>query len=139
MYSTFADKSAFGLSMACALHCLFMPLFVAFYPSIFPPEVKSEFIHFFLLLVIVPVSLFALRQGFLKHKSRLIFLLGISGLFCLCAAYLLAHDFLGEIGETGFTLLGSVLLVFAHMKNYLVCRRLNCSDCIDLSSQSTAN
>ena len=34
---------------------------------------------------------------------------------------------LGEFGERGLTLLGSLIIAFSHFKNYQVCKSIDCS------------
>jgi hypothetical protein len=41
---------------------------------------------------------------------------------------LLGHEILGEVSERVSTVAGSVIIAFAHMKNFSLCRQSNCEN-----------
>ena len=125
-----ADKSAIGLSFLCALHCLLLPAAIVLYPSTLGFLPGDESVHFALLFLVIPVSAYALIKGGKVHKSRKVFITGISGLLVLVAAVVLGHDILGEIGEKILTVLGSIIVIIAHVQNHLICRATDC-ECHD--------
>ena len=49
----------------------------------------------------------------------------------LGTAVLLGESLLGESGEKLVTLVGSLLVCFAHFRNYQACKNLECSSCHD--------
>ena len=87
-----ADKSAIALSFLCALHCLLLPAAIVLYPSTLGFLPGDESVHFALLFVVIPISAYALIKGGKVHKSRKVFITGISGLLVLVAAVVLGHD-----------------------------------------------
>ena len=121
-----ADKSAIALSVLCALHCLLMPAAIVLYPTALGFVPDNESVHFALLFVVIPISAYALIKGGKVHKNLKVFITGISGLLVLVAAVILGHDMLGEIGEKTLTVLGSVIVIIAHIKNHLICRATDC-------------
>ena len=123
---TIADKSAIVLSFLCALHCLLLPAAIVLYPSTLGFLSGDESVHFALLFVVIPISAYALIKGGKVHKSRKVFITGISGLLVLVAAVVLGHDIVGEIGEKILTVLGSIIVIIAHIKNHLICRATDC-------------
>ena len=125
-----ADKSAIALSFLCALHCLLLPTAIVLYPSTLSFLPGDESVHFALLFVVIPISAYALIKGGKVHKSRKVFITGISGLLVLVAAVVLGHDMLGEIGEKILTVLGSIIVIIAHVQNHLICRATDC-ECHD--------
>ena len=125
-----ADKSAIVLSFLCALHCLLLPAAIVLYPSTLSFLPGDESVHFALLFVVIPISAYALIKGGKVHKSRKVFITGISGLIVLVAAVVLGHDIVGEIGEKILTVLGSMIVIIAHIKNHLICRATDC-ECHD--------
>ena len=126
-----ADKSAIALSFLCALHCLLLPAAIVLYPSTLGFLPGDESVHFALLFVVIPISAYALIKGGKVHKSRKVFITGISGLLVLVAAVVLGHDIvLGEIGEKILTVLGSIIVIIAHVQNHLICRANDC-ECHD--------
>ena len=125
-----ADKSAIVLSFLCALHCLLLPAAIVLYPSTLGFLPGDESVHFALLFLVIPISAYALVKGGKVHKSRKVFITGISGLLVLVAAVVLGHDILGQIGEKIFTVLGSIIVITAHVQNHLICRATDC-ECHD--------
>ena len=123
-----SDKFAMTLSMVCLVHCLFAPsLFILTY-SFMAMSVDSELVHKLILLITVPVSLFALSLGYKNHSTMNFIVLGIIGLLTLVLAVILGEGVLGENGELFLTMLGSTLVIISHYKNYQICKKTNC-DC----------
>ena len=125
-----ADKSAIAISVLCALHCLLLPAAIVLYPTTLGFLHGDESIHFALLFVVIPISAYALIKGCKVQKSPKVLITGISGLLVLVAAVVLGHDMLGEIGEKILTVLGSIIVIIAHVQNHLICRGVDC-ECHD--------
>ena len=87
------DKFAGTVSLVCALQCLLMPSFFIATSGLVSLSIDNEFVHSIILLIAVPVSLFALL-GLKNHKNKLIFLIGMLGLVVLVAAFFLQKHFL---------------------------------------------
>ena len=124
-----ADKAAIGLSLLCAVHCLGLPIIAALLPSGLALGFADESFHTWLVIFVIPLSAFALTLGCRKHRQMNVFYTGMFGLICLCAAALLGHDLLGELGERGLTLVGAVLIALSHLKNYQLCRKGEACEC----------
>ena len=122
-----SDKFAMGLSLACVLHCFFVPSFLIITSGMLSVSLDNEFVHKLLVLVAVPISSFALIKGYKYHKTFSFISFGILGLVALILAVLLGESNLGELGEKGLTLLGSILVAYSHFKNYKMCIELDCS------------
>ena len=127
-FQAIADKSAITISALCALHCLLFPAAVILYPNMFNFFPGDEVVHLVLLFLVIPISSFALFKGAKLHKSRTILLAGLIGMLILIAAVVFGHDMLGEAGEKILTLMGSLIVVGAHIRNHLICRIIDC-DC----------
>ena len=125
----FADKASIGLSFLCLLHCLALPLLVVLLPSLVVLGLDDERFHIWLVVVVIPLSAFALTLGCTRHRRLTVLLTGAMGLLLLCMAPLLGHDFLGESGERLTTLIGSVLIAASHVKNSLLCRQETKCEC----------
>tara|TARA_Y100001934_G_scaffold137213_1_gene165560 strand:+ start:2727 stop:3104 length:378 start_codon:yes stop_codon:yes gene_type:complete len=115
------------LSSVCAIHCFFSPAFVLLTSGLFSVSLDNESVHYLILFVAIPVSLYALVSGFMSHKTTYFLAVGSFGLFTLLLAVALGESNLGELGEKTLTLLGSILVVYAHFKNHQVCKELDCS------------
>ena len=116
------DKAAIGLSLACALHCLMVPLLLALFPSGALSGLGDERIHLGLLFLIIPISVFSLTLGCRVHKNLTVVAVGVTGICILIFSALLAHDMGGESLETAGTLLGSVIVALSHALNFKFCR-----------------
>ncbi len=121
------DKFAMSLSMICLIHCLFAPSFIILTSAFLSFSYDNEFMHKMILLLAVPISIFALTMGYKNHKTISFLLIGILGLLILILAVLLGERMLGEYGEKGLTLLGTIFVTYSHYKNYQVCINLDCS------------
>ena len=122
-----SDKFAISLSAVCAAHCFFVPVLLVLFSNYESFQYDNELIHFLFLLVTVPISFFALMLGLKNHKKPLFFVAGLAGLSILIAALILGEARLGELGEKLVTLFGSIIVVFAHFKNYQTCIQIECS------------
>lgn len=123
----FTDKVAIGLSLFCAVHCLAFPLILVLLPSVAAMQLDNEAFHLWMVLAVIPTSLFALTVGCKQHKHRYLLALGLVGLTCLILAVVLGESFLGENWEKSLTLVGAAILTYGHYKNYSFClRKENC-------------
>ena len=116
------DKAAIGLSFACALHCLMVPLLLAIFPSSTLSGLGDERVHLGLLALIIPISVFSLTLGCRVHRNLTVVAVGVTGICILCFSALLAHDMGGESLETAGTLLGSSIVALSHALNFKSCR-----------------
>ena len=123
-----SDRLAMTLSFACILHCLFMPAFLITSLTFASIEFSDELLHYSILFLAIPVSLFALLSGKKNHNNNLIFIVGILGLTVLFLAIFSEGNFYGFPLETLLTIIGSMIVITAHYKNYQICQQLDC-DC----------
>lgn len=121
------DKLAMTLSFVCVAHCLFVPSFLILTSGILSFSLDNEFIHKLIVLLAVPVSIYALTTGYKNHNTISFLPVGVLGLLTLILAVVLGESTLGEFGEKALTLGGSILVAYAHFKNYQVCKKLECS------------
>lgn len=119
----FWDKTAISLSLLCSLHCLALPLLLVIFPSITALNLDNEAFHFWMVLAVIPTSIYALTLGCKKHKRTQFLVTGLIGLVALLLAVFLPESLVGEIGEKIFTLVGSGLIAFSHFKNHQLCQR----------------
>ena len=122
-----ADKASITLSLACMIHCLLMPSFLVLTSGFFALSIDNELIHKAFLIIVLPVSLYALITGYRNHKILSYFYLGTSGLCLLVFAVFFGDGIFGELAEKSLTLLGSIIVASAHYKNYKACKELDCS------------
>ena len=122
-----SDKIAMTLSMICVIHCFFVPSFLILGVGYLSLTIDNEFVHKAIVLLAIPISLFALAIGYRNHKTSSFIPMAVFGLLMLILAVVLGESVLGETGERIFTLFGSAALAYAHYKNYQTCKELDCS------------
>ena len=122
-----SDKIAMTLSMICVIHCFFVPSFLIIGAGYLSLTIDNEFVHKAIVLLAIPISLFALAIGYKNHKTSSFMPMAVFGLLMLILAVVLGESVLGETGERIFTLFGSAALAYAHYKNYQTCKELDCS------------
>ena len=121
-----ADKLFITLSMACMIHCLLMPSFLILTSGVLALSIDNELIHKVFLIIVLPVSLYALITGYQNHKIPSYLYLGISGLWLLFFAVFFGEGVFGEFTEKSLTLIGSMIVASSHYKNYKACKELAC-------------
>lgn len=126
-----ADRAAMGLSTLCAIHCLLLPVLVTLLPAIAGVGLDDEAFHVWMVVLVLPVSVYALVSGCRVHKRLSVLLLGLAGLLVLLAAIILGHAVLGDIGERAATLFGALLVAFSHLRNYRLCQTDASCECDD--------
>ncbi len=121
-----ADKLSITLSLACMIHCLLMPSFLILTSGFLALSIDNELIHRVFLIIVLPVSLYALITGYQNHKILSYLYLGISGLWLLFFAVFFGEGVFGEFTEKSLTLIGSIIVATSHYKNYKACKELAC-------------
>ncbi|MBU2884358.1 MerC domain-containing protein [Gilvimarinus agarilyticus] len=116
------DKLAIGLSLACAIHCLTLPLLLVLLPSLAALQLDHETFHVWMVAAVIPSSLFALTLGCKQHRRIHVLLLGTLGLVLLVMAVALGAARIGEAGEKALTLAGAVCVALGHAMNFRLCR-----------------
>ena len=109
-------------SSACALHCMLMPVVISFAPSL-SVFFENEWIHIGLVITLVPVALIALVRGKKSHGKSLPLALGVLGMTALWLAIALESFEIHNL-ETVLTVMGSFLLITAHLWNLKAQTRL---------------
>jgi len=127
-----SDKFAMSFSAICLIHCLFAPSLIILSYSSLALTIESELIHKIILLLTVPVSIFAISLGYKNHSNNSIIYTGIAGLTILISALLIGES-IGENAELILTMIGSLMVIYCHYRNYKICKEVNC-DCHETSN-----
>ena len=125
----YSDKTAISLSALCLVHCLLVPSFLVFLSGYVSLSYNNELIHYAILFIAIPVSIYALITGVRNHKSFSFLYLGLIGIISLILAVTLGAQIWGEVGEKVLTTVGALLVAISHFKNYRLCREVECADC----------
>ena len=123
-----ADRMAISASSLCAIHCLALPVILSVFPAVGGVFFGEEAFHVWLIWAVVPLSVLSLLLGCTRHKSTMVIYCGLAGVSILIVSALLGHEILGEIIERVSTVAGSVIIAFAHIKNFSLCRQSNCEN-----------
>lgn len=109
------DGLAVGASALCLIHCLALPIVIAALPALAARLDLGEGFHLGVLAFALPVSAFALGEGWWRHRGLTPLFVGAAGLVLLAAG--LAFEEWVAV-ETGVTVAGSLLLAGAHVANW---------------------
>lgn len=120
-----ADKLAISFSALCLVHCLALPLLIVMLPTLSVLPLQEESFHFWMVIGVIPTSIYALTYGCKKHQNFSLIKIGIIGLLALISALFVGHHLLGESGEKLLTFLGATIIVVAHIKNYKLCQQVD--------------
>lgn len=125
----YSDKTAISLSALCLVHCLLVPSFLVFLSGYISLSYNNELIHYAILFIAIPVSIYALIAGVKNHSSYTYLYLGLLGILTLILAVTLGVQMWGEVGEKILTTIGALLVAISHFKNYRLCREVECDSC----------
>lgn len=124
-----ADKFAIIISGMCVAHCLLIPILIVLAPSLITLGLTSESFHLWMIIAVIPSSIYALALGCKKHAKISVFIMGALGLSCLILAFMLGANMLGGMGEKALTLIGTLFIVFAHLQNFKLCNQVDDCEC----------
>ncbi|PHR81283.1 MAG: hypothetical protein COA59_16035 [Colwellia sp.] len=128
MKKNFTDKLAISLSIACAIHCLAMPLMLLLLPSFMVLQFNNEAFHTWMIIIVLPTSVYALFMGCKQHKRYRLYFIGFLGLSLLVIAVWLGNEFWEKV----VTLMGTAVIAGGHYWNYRLCQQHTiCHRCED--------
>jgi hypothetical protein len=136
---TVTDKMAIGLSIACAVHCLALPVLILMLPNIAALNLDNEAFHVWMVVVVIPCSVYALFLGCKEHNRRQFWVLAGIGLTMLVLALALGEAHIAEAGEKIMTLLGASLVAAGHWLNYRLCQAQQHKDCACAAEERSGN
>ena len=122
MHRSHLDKTAIVLSGLCMIHCLasVAGLFALGLLSAF--GAMDEVFHVAMLVLVVPVSVFALGLGYRHHRKLAIVLTNLVALSLLCLLAAFEETLHGTLWEPVLTCVVGFCLVATHVANIRACR-----------------
>jgi hypothetical protein len=120
--SDILDNAAIALSGLCLFHCLLLPVIVVTLPLL--GQFNEVHFHVQMLIVVVPVSLFAFTLGYRHHGNKRIIARGIAGIALLFVGGTFAHANYGILADSLLTMAGSIVLATSHYQNNRLTRHL---------------
>lgn len=133
-----SDSLGVALSVLCMIHCLCLPVLIAFAPLLLKGLPGDDVTHRYLTLPIAFFGFLAFRSGYKMHRRRWLLYLFIAGLLLISLAALLGDETLGSFGEAAITVCGGLLLVTAHLVNRSFCRSCALGTCLHPHSAAAA-
>ena len=121
------DSIAVFCSALCIIHCVALPIFLTILPAINLYFLDHQTFHLILLVVVLPVSILALSLGCRRHRDAMTIIAGVAGLLMITAVAIFGHTLINQADEKFVTSFGSLVLACAHIRNYQICRKSNCS------------
>ncbi len=111
------DAMGIGASLACAIHCALLPLFLNSLPLFGLNIIHNIYFEAGMILLALCIGSYSLYHGFKKHHhSFLPLIIFFSGFIFLVAKQFFAHY------ATWLLIPAVVLIVTAHLLNFRYCR-----------------
>ncbi len=111
------DAWGIGTSLACAIHCALLPLFLSSLPLFGINIIHNTFFEVGMIVLAFCIGAYALYHGYKKHHHSFLPLIIFSaGIFFLVLKQLFVH------WETWLLIPAVILIVSGHLLNYKACR-----------------
>ena len=116
------DGLGIATSLACAIHCLVLPLLLTSLPLFGINIIHNVFFEWGMILLAFVVGVYALVHGYKTHHKNMV------PVFLFTAGFLLliTKQFFVPI-EGYFVVPAVILIVSAHYLNYRLCTKRKCS------------
>jgi hypothetical protein len=122
------DAMGITATLACAIHCALLPLFLSSLPLFGMNIIHNPFFEGAMIFLALMIGSFALWHGYRRHHHRWLPL----GLFVGGMLFLVAKQFTIEYAQL-LLIPAVVLIISAHYLNWRLCRKAkHChhSDCV---------
>jgi cation transport ATPase len=114
------DALGITASLACAIHCALLPLFITSLPVLGVEVINNAFFEYFMIFLAFGVGAWALYHGWKKHHHHW----GPLILFSIGIAFLLSKEIWHE-HHLWFLFPAVMFIVGGHYLNYRLCRKAN--------------
>jgi len=111
------DALGIGASLACAIHCALLPLFLTSLPLFGINIIDSLGFEIAMIVLSLGIGVYSLSHGFRKHHHSLIPIWLFLGGF----GFLVAKQFFASV-ETWLLIPAVILIISAHLLNFRFCR-----------------
>ena len=128
-----ADRLGIFLSGLCLVHCFLLPFIFLVYPALVVhvhshDESNIFSFHGILFGLVVIASLSAFIPGYKIHKHVITLVTSLLGISILLFSAFFCHDLFGHQYEGLTSILGSLVLISAHIMNHKLCKNAD-HDC----------
>ncbi len=114
----FWDKLGICTSTVCIVHCLVTPILLIAFPAASPELTDSTHLHEIFGVFVVSSILIAVYPACIKHGHKDIIIAALTGITLILTSLFLIHD--STTTSHILTILGSIALITAHVKNMKV-------------------
>jgi hypothetical protein len=111
------DVLGIGASIACAIHCALLPLFLTSLPILGINIINNIFFEVMMILIALTIGLYSLLHGYKKHHHKIFPMV----LFSVGMVILLLKQFFHQY-QVWFLLPAVVMIISAHYINYRQCK-----------------
>lgn len=119
VYQVKWDAIGIGASLACAVHCVLLPVIFTTL-SLFGVEIlENVFLEVLTVLVTISAGGWAIWKGYMRlHRQRAVLVCFVIGLLLM-----ISGNFVDPAPvEMGFKITGAILIITAHIRNWRGCR-----------------
>lgn len=116
------DQIGISLSGMCLIHCVLTPLFIMMTPFIGAGFWSSHGLHESIIYLVIPTAVIALAVGCTRHRDFWVGFIGVMGISVLTIAVLVTHQLGGNFVDI-LTIIGSMLIISAHYRNRILCKK----------------
>ena len=114
------DALGIAASLACAIHCAFLPLIFSSLPIFGVNVIENSAFEIIMVTIAFLVGIYALHHGFNKHHHSLLPMI----VFSIGFVFLILKLFFVQY-ENWLLIPGVAGIIFAHVINYKSCRLHN--------------
>jgi hypothetical protein len=111
------DALGIGASLACAIHCALLPLFLSSLPLFGTNIIHNTGFEVGMIMLALCIGTYSLYHGYRKHHHSLLPL----SLFFAGFSFLVLKQFFIQY-ETWLLVPAVILIIIAHLLNYKYCR-----------------
>jgi MerC mercury resistance protein len=111
------DFMGIATSLACAIHCALLPLFLSSLPLFGINILENVFFEFGMIAIAFVVGYYSLLHGYKTHHRRVLPLV----IFSIGMVFLVVKSFMEQPFEYGFLAVAVIAIITAHLLNYRYC------------------
>jgi MerC mercury resistance protein len=113
------DIVGIGTSLACAIHCAVLPLFLTSLPILGLDIISNRAFEFFMIFLAFCIGCYSLLHGFRRHHHKKLPLV----LFTIGFIFLVVKSFIPTPVEYWLLGIAVTLIISAHFLNFRYCHR----------------
>ena len=117
MFKINYDALGIGASLACAIHCALLPLFLSSLPILGINIINNTYFEVMMILIALAIGIYSLLHGYTKHHHKILPVV----LFSIGMSMLLFKQVFHKY-QVFFLLPAVIMIISAHYINYRQCK-----------------